>query len=156
LLVDRAHSAADRDGARATAVSVSGELAWLRGQLKSLNADEAQLADLTRRKAAADADFATAQHVVQEQTLTEAEDARRLANVRILQPARVPAHPTLTKLLIRLAGLVFGVVASIGWLLGRFALETTVLTEAGLAHATKLPVLAVFGRGQDMYDEVAG
>lgn len=156
LLVDRAHSAADRDGARATAVSVGGELAWLRGQLKSLDADEAQLADLTRRKAAADADFATAQHVVQEQTLTEAEDARRLANVRILQPARVPAHPTLTKLLIRLAGLVFGVVASIGWLLGRFALETTVLTEAGLAHATKLPVLAVFGRGQDMYDEVAG
>jgi uncharacterized protein involved in exopolysaccharide biosynthesis len=153
LLVDRAHSAADRDAARATAVSVSGELAWLRGQLATLNADESQLADLSRRKAAADADFAIAQQVVQEQTLTEAEDARRLANVRILQPARVPVYPTLTKMLIRLAGVVFGFAASFGWLLCRFPFETTVLTEAGLAHVTKLPVLAVFSRGRDIYDE---
>jgi uncharacterized protein involved in exopolysaccharide biosynthesis len=156
LLVDRAHAAADRDGARATALSVSGEISWLRTQLQTLDSDESQLADLTRRKAAADADFATAQHVVQEQTLTEAEDARRLANVRILQAARVPVYPTLTKLLIRLAGVVLGLCASFGWLVSKFSLETTVLTEAGLAHVTKLPVLAVFENGHGAFDEVPG
>lgn len=150
LLVDRAHSAADRDGARATALSISGELSWLHGQLETLNADESQFADLSRRKAAADADFATAQHVVQEQTLTEAEDARRFANVRILQPARIPVYPTLTKLLIRIAGVVFGLAACFGWLLCRFSFETTLLTEAGLAHAAKLPVLAVFGKHREL------
>ncbi len=155
LLVDRAHATADRDGARASALSISGELTWLRSQLETLNADEIQLADLTRRKTAAEADFATAQHVVQEQTLTEAEDARRLANVRILQPARIPAYPTLTKLLIRLAGVVLGFAAGFGWLLCSFAFETTVLTEAGLAHATQLPVLAVFKRRPDNFDGIS-
>jgi uncharacterized protein involved in exopolysaccharide biosynthesis len=76
--------------------------------------------------------------------LSEAEDARRFANVRIIQAARIPPHETWTRLLICLAGLVLGGSAAGFWLMLDFAGRSTFLTAAGLEYASGLPVLAVF------------
>ena len=54
--------------------------------------------------------FTNASRAAAEQRLTEAEDERRLANVRIIQPARVPQRPTWTKALICIAGLFMAVL----------------------------------------------
>jgi uncharacterized protein involved in exopolysaccharide biosynthesis len=144
LLVDRAHAMADRDGARIQSEVVQKQVDELAMQMRALNADESMFADLTRQKVAADESFVAANHAAAEQQLTEAEDARRLANVRIIQPARIPQHPTTLKLLICAAGLLLGGLFAVFWLVFKFTTETTFLTAAGLATATGLPVLGVF------------
>ena len=148
LLVDRAHAIADRDGARVQVIAVLQQANELSGQLKTLNADESTFADLTRVKVAADESFVAANRAAAEQQLTEAEDTRRLANVRIIQPARVPQRPTSAKLIVCAAGILLGALAACCWLLLKFTTETTFLTAAGLASATGLPVLGVFQKAK--------
>jgi capsular polysaccharide biosynthesis protein len=101
---------------------------------------------MTRHKEAADGSFAAASRAAAEQRLTEAEDARRLANVRIIQPARVPQRPTWTKPLMCIAGALLAALAAICWFIVSFITSDVFLTEAGLAYATGLPVLGVFPR----------
>jgi uncharacterized protein involved in exopolysaccharide biosynthesis len=144
LLLNRAQAFADREAGRAQEASVQHEIEAIGVALHGLDADEARLADLTRRRAAAEESYASTSRAASEQSLTEAEDARRLANVRIIQPARVPPHQTLTRLLICMAGLVLGGIAACGWLMLDFAGRSTFLTAAGLEHASGFPVLAVF------------
>ena len=144
LLLARAQALADRDAARAKANSIQQDVAAISMSLHGLDANEGKLADLTRRKEAAQEAYASSSRAASEQQLIEAEDTRRLANVRIIQSARVPQHQTATKLLICLAGLIFGLLTSLGWLVWRFLSEATFLTAAGLEHATGLPVLEVF------------
>jgi uncharacterized protein involved in exopolysaccharide biosynthesis len=149
LVVDKVHAAADLASAIAQSVAIHAEISSLNGALETLAADETGLADMTRRKEAADASFAAASRAAAEQRLTEAEDARRLANVRIIQPARVPQHPTWTKPLVCIAGALIALLCALCWLIGGFVTSDTLLTEAGLAYATGLPVLGVFRGMQD-------
>ncbi len=152
LLVDRAHAAADRQGARAQVKSVQKEIAGLNATISRLDGDETVLADLTRRRSAANDGFTSASRAAAEQRLTEAEDERRLVNVRVIQPARIPQRPTWTKVLICIAGLFIAGLSAAGWLVFSFARGSTFLTAEGLAYATGIPVLATFPRG---YDAVA-
>jgi uncharacterized protein involved in exopolysaccharide biosynthesis len=146
LLLSRTQAIADREAARAQENAVQHELDGIGTSLHALDADESKLADLTRRRAAAEDSYASTSRAASEQSLSEAEDARRFANVRIIQPARVPPHETLTRLLICLAGLVLGGLAAGVWLMLDFAGRSTFLTAAGLEHASGIPVLAVFQR----------
>ncbi len=147
LLIDRAHAAADRQAARTQVVSVQKEIAGLSASIARLDGDEITLADLTRRRAAANDSFTNASRAAADQRLTEAEDARRLANVRIIQPARVPQRPTWTKTLVCIAGLFMAVLATFGFLVLRYTASVTFLTAEGLAQATGYPVLGVFLKG---------
>ena len=144
LLVDRAQAAADEQAARMQMVSVQAEIGGLNADIARLDGDEITLADLTRRRAAADDGYTNASRAASEQRLTEAEDERRLANVRIIQPARVPQRPTATKLLVCIAGVFMAGLAACGYVLVRFMAGATFLTPEGLAHATGYPVLGVF------------
>jgi uncharacterized protein involved in exopolysaccharide biosynthesis len=144
LLVDRARAAADGAAAAARATALRAELTHLAAALARLDADETTLAGLNRRRAAAAASFASASQVQDEQRMTEAEDALRLANVRVIQAAQVPQRPAPTPLLIVIAGALLGALAAIAWLLAGFSLRPTFLTPEGLAAATGLPVLGVF------------
>jgi uncharacterized protein involved in exopolysaccharide biosynthesis len=144
LLVDSARSSAEREAAGAQAVVIQKEINGLDAKLLKLDGEEAEFADLTRQKNAADESFASTSRIVAEVRLIEAEEQRRLANVRIIQPARIPERATWTKLLVGLAGIVFGAAGAGLWLVMTFTTQTAFLTAAGLAYATGLPVLAVF------------
>ncbi len=151
LLLDRAHAAAEAAAAAARASALGHDLGDEEAALTRLNADETALADLTRRKAVAAESFASASRVQDEQRMTEAEDARRLATVRIIQPARVPQQPAPARLLTALAGLFLGPLTAVASIFARFALRPTFLTPEGLAAATGLPVLGVFPAEAENY-----
>jgi uncharacterized protein involved in exopolysaccharide biosynthesis len=87
--------------------------------LARLAADEPKLAELTRRRAAAADSFANASRIQDEQRMTEAEDALRLANVRVIQPALVPQRPAPIPLLVIIAGTLLGALSACAWLLVR-------------------------------------
>jgi uncharacterized protein involved in exopolysaccharide biosynthesis len=149
LLVDRAHAAADEAAAVARAGGLRSELDDEAASLARLAADETKLAELTRRRAAAADSFANASRIQDEQRMTEAEDALRLANVRVIQPALVPQRPAPIPLLVIIAGTLLGALSACAWLLVRYAAQPTFLTEQALAEATGLPVLGVFPARQD-------
>jgi uncharacterized protein involved in exopolysaccharide biosynthesis len=144
LLIDRAHAAAEEAAAAARAGALLTELSDVAGSLVRLEATETSLADLTRRKVVADGNFAAASRVLAEQRLTEAEDTLRMANVRVIQPARPPQRQTLTRMLICLASVLLGAVYVLMWFLVGYAMQPTFLTGEGLAYATGMPVLGVF------------
>jgi uncharacterized protein involved in exopolysaccharide biosynthesis len=147
LLVDRARAAAEEAAAAARAEALLTELSDVAGSLLRLEATETSLAELTRRKGVADANFAAASRVLAEQRLTEAEDTLRMANVRVIQPARPPQRQTLTRMLICLASVLLGAIGAVLWFLVGYAVQPTFLTGEGLAYATGLPVLGVFSGG---------
>jgi uncharacterized protein involved in exopolysaccharide biosynthesis len=149
LLVDRAHADAETDAAMARAGVLRMELSDIADSLVRLDATETSLAELVRRKNVADTNFAAASRVLAEQRLTEAEDALRMANVRVIQPARPPQRQTPMRLLIVLAGVLLGGFATVVRFLLGYAMQPTFLTGEGLAYATGLPVLGVFSAGSE-------
>ncbi len=144
LVLDRARAATDRAANSARAFALRGERRDIGARLHDLIAEEATLADLQRRKAVADAAFENASEVLAEQHMIEAEDALRLANVRVIQPARIPLRAAPMPLFVVLAGGLLGAVAGSFWCVAGFLLRPTVMTEDGLAHLIGLPVLGVF------------
>ncbi len=144
LQLDRAQAESDRVAAASRAASLAQQVAALRGEVATLTEKETALHDLERGRAIAEENWRTATRVLAERRLTEAEDALRLANVRVIEPARAPDRPTLLKPLLLLAGGLLGAVAAAAALLWEFLARPTFLTEAGLAEATGLPVLGVF------------
>jgi uncharacterized protein involved in exopolysaccharide biosynthesis len=149
LLVDRAHADAETGAAMARAGVLRMELSDIADSLARLDATQTSLAELVRRKNMADTNFAAASRVLAEQRLTEAEDALRMANVRVIQPARPPQRQTAMRLLIVLAGVLLGGLAVTVRFLKDYAMQPTFLTGEGLAYATGLPVLGVFSASSE-------
>lgn len=147
LLLDRARATTERAAAAARLTSLRNELRNIEARLAALNSEEAALAALQRNKAVADAAYVNARQVLAEQSMTEAEDALRLANVRVIQPARTPLHASPTPLLVVLAGTLLGGAAASLWCISGMMIRPTLLTSEGLAQATGLPVLGVFPAG---------
>jgi len=149
LLLDRARAATEAAAAAARAVSLRRELRDITARLVSLTGEEAALADLERRKSAADAAFSSASQVLAERQMTEAEDALRLANVRVIQPARTPLHAAPIPLFVIIAGTLLGALAACVWCVSGVLIRPTLLTAEGLGQATGLPVLATFQDDND-------
>jgi uncharacterized protein involved in exopolysaccharide biosynthesis len=151
LLLARAVAATDQAAAQSRVTALQDELNRIAGRLAAMPQLEARLAELVRRRAVADAAFANASRVLAEQHMTEAEDALRLANVRVIEAARVPQRPNETGTLVMIAGILFGIVSASSWMIVGPAIRQTLLTPEGLAHATGLPVLGVFTRGAPLH-----
>ena len=153
LLLDRAHASAETAAAMARARALRMDLGAEDGGLARLTQAEAALAELTRRKVAAAESFANASRVQDEQRISEAEDALRLATVRVIQAARVPQRPAPIAVLTVIAGVFLGLVFACGWVFARFTIRPTFLTPEGLAAATGLPVLGVFAAREDVFSQ---
>ncbi len=153
LLLDRAHAAAETAAAVARARALRVDLGNEDAGLARLTQAEAALAELTRLHAAAAESFANASRVQDEQRISEAEDALRLATVRVIQAARVPQRPAPLALLTVIGGVFLGLVFAGGWVIARFSIRPTFLTPEGLAAATGLPVLGVFAAREDVFSQ---
>ncbi len=144
LELDRARVAIEREAATSRARELTREVAAIAAEAAALGASERELRMLERQHDMADDTLRTATRVLAERRLTEAEDALRLANVRVIQPARVPMRPTPLKLLLVLGGFLGGTLAATGVLLWGFVARPSFFTARGLAEASGLPVLGVF------------
>jgi uncharacterized protein involved in exopolysaccharide biosynthesis len=144
LKLDQARAAAELAAASSRASSEERLIADLAEALVATDANERELEDLERQKRVADDNFITANRVMAERHLTEAEDTLRLANVRVIEAAHVPQRPGPLKLLLVMAGVLFGLVSAVTFLVWSFAARPTFLTPHGLSHATGLPVLGAF------------
>jgi len=154
LRLDRARAAGDLAAAGAQFLERQKEVDGLQAALDHLDTAEVRLVDLQRRAEAADDDFRTARRILAERHLTESEDALRLANVRVIQPAMVPQKPRPVPMLVIAAGFVFGGLAALARVVGAFVLRPVFLTGEGLEYASGIPVLAVFGRQAERSEDL--
>ncbi len=146
LRLDRSREQSEQAAARARVAAEASEVTQLGGRLAALDADEAALAALTRQRASAEDAYRSVTRILADRHLSEAEDAQRLANVRVIQPALVPQTPRATPLLVIAAGVLLGGLASFGWLVLAFLRRPVFFTEEGLAAASGVPVLGVLER----------
>ena len=144
LRLDRARAAAELSAALARLSSNRDQLRDVSASVIKLDADEAGLAALIRQKASAEQIYRDTGRIFAERRLSEAEDARRLANVRVIQPAAVPQTPRALPLLVIAAGLALGTLAACAWTVAIFMFRPVFFTGEGLAAAAGVPVLAVF------------
>jgi uncharacterized protein involved in exopolysaccharide biosynthesis len=144
LRLDQAREGAELAAARALLGAEQDASDKLSSALASLDVDETALLALERHRAAADENFRTASRILADRHLSEAEDARRMARVRVIQEAVAPQTPRPTALLVIAAGVLFGGFASAAWVVVAYARRPVFLTAEGLAAATGIPVLAVF------------
>jgi uncharacterized protein involved in exopolysaccharide biosynthesis len=154
LRLDKALADADYAAADARLVAMRAETVRLHQALDRLDEAEAGLLNLQRRRDAAEDDFRASSRIMAERHLSESEDALRLANVRIIQPAVEPQKPTPTRYLVIAAAFVFGCLAAAGRIFVRYVANPVFLTADGLESATGIPVLAVFGKQPE--EEEAG
>jgi uncharacterized protein involved in exopolysaccharide biosynthesis len=145
LRLDRAHAAADLAAAEARLAAGDREARAAQAALDQLDTAETGLLALQRQRDAANDDFRTASRILAERHLSESEDALRLANVRVIQPARVPQKPRPIPWLVIAASFVVGCLAGFIRIVAAFVLHPVFLTGEGLEFATGIPVLAVFG-----------
>lgn len=155
LLLDRAHAVADEAASGARAAALRHALAEETAALSTLTQEETDLAALARRKQAAEESFAAASRAQNEQRLTEAEDALRLANIRVIEPARAPQHPVPLPLYCTIAGVFFAGVGGMIYLFVKFTWNGKILTPEGLAAVTGLPVFGVMYTGMDFADDIS-
>jgi uncharacterized protein involved in exopolysaccharide biosynthesis len=153
LLLDRAHAEAETAAAVARAQALRVDLGHENDGLARLTREETALAELTRRRSVAADSFASASRVQDERSMTEAEDALRLATVRVIQTARVPQRPAPLPFLTVITGGFLGCVSAAGWLVARFSLRPVFLTPEGLEQACGLPVLGVYYSGEEAFSE---
>jgi uncharacterized protein involved in exopolysaccharide biosynthesis len=154
LRLDRARAAGDLAAAAAQFFARQTEVSRLQAALDHLDTAEVTLVDLQRRADAADDDFRASSRILAERHLTESEDALRLANVRVIQPALVPQKPRPVPMLVIAAGFVFGGLAAFARVVGAFVLRPVFLTGEGLEYASGIPVLAVFGREAETTEDL--
>jgi uncharacterized protein involved in exopolysaccharide biosynthesis len=144
LRLDKALATADFAAADARLTAMQAETARLHQALDQLEEAEIGLLDLQRRRDAANDDFRAASRILAERHLSESEDALRLANVRIIQPAVEPQKPTPARYLVIGAGFVVACLAAFLRIFFHFVTNPVFLTADGLESATGIPVLAVF------------
>ena len=149
LRLDRAREIAELAAARAKLEAETQGSAQLADMLVTLDRNEAALSALQREKASADDAYRTSQRILAERHLSEAEDARRLANVRVIQPAVPPQLPRPTPSLVIAGGFILACLTGAGWIVAGYLRRPVFLTREGLASATDLPVLAVFERTRE-------
>jgi uncharacterized protein involved in exopolysaccharide biosynthesis len=147
LRLDRAHAATELAAAEARRAAGAREAQAAQAALEQLDRAETGLLALQRQRDAANDDFRTASRILAERHLSESEDALRLANVRVIQPAQAPQKPRPIPILVIAASVVFGCIAAFGRIVAGFVMHPVFLTGEGLEFATGIPVLAVFGKG---------
>jgi uncharacterized protein involved in exopolysaccharide biosynthesis len=146
LRLDRDHASIELAAAQARLGAAQSQQRLQMQLLRTLTANETMLENLLRQRQTAEDDYRTATRIAAERRLSEAEDARRLANVRVIQQALTPQLPRPLALLIAVCGLLLACLAAAAGIIVRFVARPVFLTGPGLQAATGLPVLAVFVR----------
>ena len=154
LRLDHVRAVAELSAAQARLGANRAELQTISSSLRRLDTDDASLAALSRQKASAEQVYRETDRMLAERRLSESEDARRLANVRVIQAASVPQTPRALPLLVIAAGFLLATLAACGWIVAMFMIRPVFFTGEGLAVAG-LPVLAVFSRtGERAQDQL--
>jgi len=144
LEAQRAISLANAEADAARISALIQRIAGLEQELRAKNGIEARLLELERLSAVSKDAFISAEKTLSDQRMTEAEDALRLINVRIVQHASLPYRQDGTRLAIMLCGSLCGLFSTFLFALRRFTQKLSVFETQSLQSLTGLPVLAVF------------
>jgi len=107
LDLERAHTLAEVQAQQAHRATLAVQIAALEAAVARLDAEEPALQDLQRQVSVADDNFRATARMLEDRRVMEDVAARRAANVRVIQAARVPARPhDLTALILFAGGLL--------------------------------------------------
>lgn len=140
--LDRLRAEGDLDAAEARHNALAAQLAELDQKIQRLSDDEQELDRLTRQRGLIETNYASISKVLGDRRVTEDIDARKAANVRVIQPAEVPLSPRSATRLILLSGILVSLL--VGLLVALFAdfLRRGFISPEKLERTLGVPVLA--------------
>ena len=153
LELDHERASADLSAARSLLKSLTMQRGELASFISGFNQSESALHSLERDKGSAEENLSNMNRLLSDRHLTEAEDALRFANVRVIQPARVPQASQPLPIYIIASGLLLGLLSAGLWITIVFVRREVFLTEVGLANHFQIPVFATFSQ-ETLYREL--
>ncbi|MBV9783368.1 MAG: hypothetical protein JO264_06070 [Acidisphaera sp.] len=142
LDLDRDRVGVELQAAQARRQVLAAQLADVDAGLHRLDENEPALQRLTRQLEVAEDNYRTTARLLQDRVVIEDVAARRAANVRVVQPARVPVRPGSLAGLILLAGVLLSAMAGAATaMLADFARSGFISAER-LERTLRIPVLA--------------
>jgi uncharacterized protein involved in exopolysaccharide biosynthesis len=136
----RARSELAAEQARAEALS--GTLRSYEGQASELDQKGAVEQDLLRDKKTQEENFLLYQHKQEEARISNALDRSRIVNVAVADAAEVPVLPSMSRMLILLAGLFAAIAVSVASLVVAEYLNPSFKTAEEVQDSLGVPVLA--------------
>jgi uncharacterized protein involved in exopolysaccharide biosynthesis len=122
-------------------VQLDATAAEIQARLDELNTLGQQYRDLRRARDALDESYRSFVHDTEQNQVSSALERSRSANIRIVQPPEPPGHGTSLRMLIAVAGVVLGIVASVAMLVLLVTLRQVFVTVRDAELALDLPVL---------------
>jgi uncharacterized protein involved in exopolysaccharide biosynthesis len=142
LQFDRSHIVQDLQAAQARHQAAADGLAAVDASIRDLEANEVQLDRLDRERSLLDQNYRATTKALDDRRLLEGVDAKKVANIRIIQPADVPLKQTPLRMLILLAGLVFTLLLGPLVAFMSFVMRRGYITADALERHMGIPVLA--------------
>jgi uncharacterized protein involved in exopolysaccharide biosynthesis len=139
---ERLKADADLRANTAARDSLRTQLASVKAQVDSINADEAELHRLERNRSILEDNYRAITKTLDERRVVENVDANGQSSVRVVQPPRIPALPLPIRKLILLAGVAISVVLAAMITLMSHFFRTIYLRPEALEMDTGLTVLA--------------
>ena len=131
----------------ARAKSLDGKLAGLRGQLKTLNEHETQIARLTREIELRDQDYRKYAANLEQARIDEALEAGMMSNISVVQPATLEPRPVWPrKTLVLALALIVGVGGAFGIALAAEYVDHSFRTPEDIERRLQIPTLVSIPR----------
>jgi uncharacterized protein involved in exopolysaccharide biosynthesis len=126
---------------KAKASSLRSQLAEVRQQIKTFNADEMQIAQLTRDLKRYETNYQSYAEHLEQTRIDQALQSERISSINVIQPATFEPKPVGPKFLMNLClGLAVGLIGAVGLPLAAESRELshkrTRHAENGAAHST--------------------
>lgn len=137
--------------------AVETQLADVRGQLRLLNENDLQVAQLQREVELHEANYRKYSAAVEQARIDEALGSERISNINVSQPATLESKPVRPRRLLYLAlGLAVAALASLALAFAAESLDHTIKTPEDLEKRLEMPILVTVPRWSGRRYAVAG
>ncbi len=142
LELDRVRALADLQSSKARRDVAFAQLEQVRASIEKLDQTELGLERLKLQRDLIEENYRAVTKALDERRLQEDLDARKTANVRIVQPADVPIAPARIRLTIVAAGVLLGLLAGVATAVASEVFRVGYIVPETLARSLGVPVLA--------------
>lgn len=147
LQLDRVRQESELGAARQKKREIQGQLGALDARIAELQERRTRLEALARDKALAEQAYLDAAKTRNERRTAEDIEARRAANVRVVQAAEVPLQSRPTRIAVLLGGAVLAVLAGVATAALSSLMRRSFISPEGVEASLRIPVLAVVPHG---------
>jgi uncharacterized protein involved in exopolysaccharide biosynthesis len=148
LALDRAHTTETVDGAQGRRTQLAAQLDATKTAIADLQKKRQTLEELRRQKDILEQNYATTTKTLSDRQMIESIDAKKAANVRVIQPAEIPINPAPIRMLLLVAAPFLSIFLGFMTALLSDVFRKGYLSSETIERNLGLPVIASISDGE--------